>query len=81
MRKGVCNVDVSLDTFRDFLCLKGYLFRLIPGGHEQWEGVRGSRPVVLARRVDPVPPFAIRHALRTMGVAQEELEAYLAGEA
>ncbi|WP_341834470.1 hypothetical protein WJU16_15905 [Chitinophaga pollutisoli] len=42
MRKGVCNVDVSLDTFRDFLCLKGYRFRLLPGGHEQWEGGAGA---------------------------------------
>lgn len=72
--------DVSLDTFRDFLCLKGYRFRLLPGGHEQWEGARGRRPVVLSRRVDPVPPFVIRQVLRGMGIPWEELEKYLMGE-
>ncbi|MGE7777501.1 hypothetical protein ACQKLP_22475 [Chitinophaga sp. NPDC101104] len=75
-----CNEDVSLDTFRDFLCLNGYHFRLLGGGHEQWEGVRKRRPVVLSRTVCPVPPFVIRQVLRETGIPMDALRAYLAGE-
>ncbi len=70
---------VSLDTFRTFLIRKGYRFRLLSGGHEQWTGREGMRPVVLSRLTDPVPPFIIRQALRAMCVTQDDLEDYLNG--
>ena len=74
-------VEVSLDTFRTFLMRKGYRFRLLSGGHEQWTGREGMRPVVLSRLTDPVPPFIIRQALRVIGVPQEVLEDFLNGVA
>lgn len=71
--------DVSLDMLRAFLIRKGYRFRLVSGGHEQWTAREGMRPVVLSRLTDPVPPFIIMQALRAIGVPREDLEDYLSG--
>ena len=64
--------NISLNTFRKFLEIRGCKLIRTKGGHEIWSHRDCNRPIVIQSHIDPVPSFIILNNLRTLGITKED---------
>jgi len=69
--------NIPLRLFKKFLTAQGLKHTGGTGGHEKWNKLNLSRPVIIQTHEDPVPIHIVKSNLNTMGLKIKDLEEWL----
>jgi len=64
--------NIPLKLYRDFLRDQGCSCNRTKGSHEHWSRSDLLRPITVQTRVDPLPEFIIKNALKQLGLSKKD---------